>query len=181
MRLHGYIAVFFLPMAILYAGTGALYIIGESGAAPQASFNIKLPNGWPASSDGARKLASEWLQEHDLPALSTSAGQGTNGDDGYYWRALTHAILLTRISDSEAELIVQSNSLYRQLVEIHKDHAGLMFTIIGFAFGMGMLILILSGALMMFRSKQFRNSAAVLLTSGTAACLLAYVVSVFFL
>lgn len=181
VRIHGYIAVFFLPLALLYAVTGTLYIIGESGSANTVSVEFQTTTGWPETIDAAYPLVEEKLRENDLPMAinGVTATSRVNSDREYYWRTLAHSATLTRTGDAAAALRIQKNGPYRQLVEIHKDHAGILFTILGFGFGIAMAILILSGAVMMFRSKLYRKPATLLLSSGTVLCLTAYGVSVF--
>lgn len=180
IKIHGYIAVFFLPMALLYAVTGALYIVGKGGAAETVSFEVAATGSWPATTDAASALADRKLRENGLPSIinAITATSRAVSDTEYYWRTLSQSVTLTRTGEETAELWVQDNSLYRQLVEIHKNHAGILFAIIGFGFGIAMAVLILSGALMMFRSRLYRRSAMLLASSGTALCLVAYGVSV---
>lgn len=181
IKVHGYIAVFFLPIAILYAVTGTFYIIGKSGSATNVSLEFQTKGGWPKTVDIAHALVNERLRDNGLPAAAENlAATGRAASDTeYYWRALTHSVALTKTGNETAKLQVQENSLYRQLVEIHKDHAGIFFTVIGFAFGIAMSILILSGSFMMFKSRLHRKAATWLLSSGTALCIVAYCASVF--
>lgn len=176
--LHGFIAVFFLPLAMLYAVTGALYILGSNGTSHDTTITVELTDGWPESIDAARELAGGRLLEAGLPEANPVAGEYVFDDDRYYWRALTHGVTLARISDDRAELRIQENSFYRQLVEIHKNHAGPWFRILGIAFGLAMLILILSGAWMMFASSMYRRTAGKLFAGGLVVSLAAYVATV---
>lgn len=181
IKIHGYIAVFFLPLALLYAVTGTLYIIGKSGSASTVSVEFQTMDGWPETIEAAYPLVEGKLHENNLPVAlnSVTATSRVNSDTEYYWRTLAHSATLTKTGDAAATLRVQENGTYRQLVEIHKDHAGILFTIMGFGFGIAMSVLILSGALMMFKSKLYRKPATLLLSSGTVLCLAAYGVSVF--
>lgn len=180
IKVHGYIAVFFLPMALLYAVTGTLYIVGKSGSTESVSIELEMTSSWPNTIDAAQSLVGGTLRENNLAATidSVLATARTNSDTEYYWRTLTHSVTLTRTGETTARLQTQRNSLYRQLVEIHKDHAGIMFTVLGFGFGIAMAVLILSGSLMMFKSRLHRRSATLLLSSGTALCVGAYFASV---
>ena len=178
VQVHGYVAVFFLPMALLYAMTGALYVIGIKGAAPETRIAVPLENSWPATDAQARAFVTDRLQANGLPALSSAAGHGMVVDTEYYWLALTHWVILTKIDDKRAELVVRKNSPLRQAVEIHKDHAGAIFTVIGFTFGLAMLLMIVSGAVMMFRAKSYRKTAVIVVACGSAMSVLAYLAAV---
>lgn len=178
VKLHGYTAVFFLPFALLYAVTGVLYIVGESGAAPQTVLAIPLEDGWPATVDVASAVVDSVLLENGLPAADGSAGARELDEGTFSWRALAHNVTLSRTGEFDAEIIFQQNGWYRRLVEIHKDHAGIAFSILGFAFGIAMIVLIISGATMMLRSMLYRKAATVLLACGTAVSLVAWFTSV---
>jgi hypothetical protein len=174
VKIHGYLAVFFLPMAVLYAVTGALYIVGTSGEATKETLHISLTNDWPDSIENARQFTTQRLLANGLPAASNRAGEIEIDENTYLWRALSHTVRLTRTNPGQAVIVFQKNSLYRQIVEIHKNHAGGFFAFIGFAFGIAMTILLLSGSLMMIKSKVFRKNALWTLAVGTAACAYAY-------
>lgn len=178
VKIHGYIAVFFLPMAILYAVTGAFYIVGESGSVRSTSIEFPLAPGWPQTFPDAREVADHHLQQRQLRLVPRNVDRRVQEDDEYYWRGLTHSVTMTRSGDATATVIVNENDLYRQLVEIHKNHAGVVYAVIGFAFGIAMAILIVSGSLMMFRSRLYRRAATWLLSSGTVLCIVAYYIAV---
>lgn len=177
IKVHGFIAVFFLPLAMLYAITGALYITGSKGSIDETTLKVGLRSGWAQSIDVARSFANEHLLDAGFPAASNSAGEFVLGDGKYLWRALTHSVTLVRLDDATAEIRVEKNSLYKQLVEIHKNHAGPWFAFLGIAFGVAMMTLILSGAWMMFESSLYRRAASSLLIVGTTVSLAAYLAS----
>lgn len=170
--------MFFLPLALLYAITGALYITGSRGTVSETRLTVELGEGWPDTIGAARELVTERLRRDGLPEANPVAGERVLPDGGYYWRALTHSVTLNPPAGGRAEISVQENSLFRQLVEIHKNHAGPWFAVLGFSFGLAMTILIVSGAWMMLGSSLYRRSANLLLSCGLAASVLAYVVTV---
>lgn len=75
-------------------------------------------------------------------------------------------VTLQRVGSSVAELRLQNHSVFRRLVEVHKNHAGILFSILGTAFGLAMSLLVLSGSLMMFRSRLYRESASAVFAVG---------------
>lgn len=178
VKVHGYIAVFFLPMAILYAVTGAFYIVGVSGSTDASSIEFPLVSGWPKTFADARITADQQLQQHRFPLIPRNVDRRVQEVDEFFWRGLSHTVTLTRSGDTTATVTVSENDLFRQLVEIHKNHAGLLYAIIGFAFGLAMAVLILSGTLMMFRSRLHRRAATWLLSAGTALCVVAYCLTI---
>ena len=95
-KIHGYIAVFFFPMAILYAITGTAYIVGEGGEAIRTTYEFPQQTQWPTDVDQARLLAATLLEQENLPPPSTIMGQRVLGDNGYSWRGFTHGVTLNR-------------------------------------------------------------------------------------
>ncbi len=163
--IHGYIAVFFLPFALLYAITGGLYILGESGGDTRSTVSITTSTP-PSSAGEAISLMQAELSSRGW-RVPTATDPYRELQGGYYWGHFSETL---RFAPSKTEgqwdIIHQQNSWYRQLVEIHKDHAGLYFSIMGFGFAIGMFVLILSGAFMMFQSKVHRKMATILVVVG---------------
>ena len=97
---------------------------------------------------------------------------------GYYWMGLGEVIRLSpKGTSGEWEIYRQQNHWYKQLVEIHKDHAGTLFSVLGFGFALGMFILVVSGAFMMFQSPLYRKVATVLVIIGSIISVSAWIVS----
>lgn len=168
VKLHGYIAVLFLPMAILYAVTGTLYILGESGAAATIRIEPAEVREWPESAEQASALVDGILRARGRPAIGSFA-EPRHGDDGsYVWRAMDRNVTLSKAAGGGVALRLEQHSTFRRLVEVHKNHAGILFSILGIAFGIAMSTLLLTGALMMFKSRLYRRSATAVLAAGVA-------------
>lgn len=178
VKIHGYMAVFFLPLAVLYALTGAAYIAGHAGAAPQTVFSVTLAAGWPDDLVDARTFVDDALSDKSLPVTDDAADARRLNGGTYSWRSLPHNVTLTRIDEAGAQITFQEHGLFRRLVEIHKNHAGPVFSVLGFAFGLAMLGLVLSGSIMMFRSRLYRRTATIMVACGAAVSTAAYFVSV---
>ena len=176
--IHGYIAVFFLPLALLYAVTGGLYILGETGGDDRTTVSVAVTTP-PQSAVEAIRLMRPELEQH---------GWRVPGDDeyyrelqgGYYWAKFTGSLRFTPTqSGSQWEIVHQRNHWYKQLVEIHKDHAGIYFSVLGFGFATGLFILIGSGAYMMFQSPAYRKAASILFVSGISVTAIVWLLSIY--
>lgn len=169
VKLHGYIAVLFLPMAILYAVTGTLYILGESGAASTIRIRPAEVREWPESVEQAAALVNGILRTRGRAAIGSFA-EPRHGDDGsYVWRAMDRTVTLSKAAGGGGVAVrLEEHGTLRQLVEVHKNHAGIVFSILGIAFGIAMSTLLLTGALMMFKSRLYRKSASAVLAAGVA-------------
>ena len=173
-KLHGYIAVFFLPMSVLYAVTGALYIVGITGARTDHEMTISLPQGWPDSYEAGQIIVQDSLAENSAVDGNIRFGRPAMDTSTFYWTSIDYSISMSRISDATARVLVQKNSWYRKLVEIHKNHAGGLFAVLGFSYGLALFFLVVSGAMMMFQSKLHKRAATVLLSTGSAFSIIVY-------
>lgn len=186
IQIHGYIAVFFLPLALLYAVTGTLYITGETGGVVHTDTTVILAN-IPDTHQELLPLIEPTLIENNwqVPSLSDYAREFP---DGYRWSYLGESIRVTfplnelgEIAEGQNEITIfrGKNTWYKQLVEIHKDHAGFYFSILGFAFGIGMLIMTISGGIMMLQSPVHKRIALILVTAGTFVTLATWAYTLF--
>ena len=176
VQIHGYIAVFFLPMALLYAITGGFYILGQGGSDTRSTIAVQLAEK-PVDAGAAIAAIRGELEKQGwrVPSVDDPVRplQG-----GYYWMGLGEVIRLSpKGTSGEWEIYRQQNHWYKQLVEIHKDHAGTLFSVLGFGFALGMFILVVSGAFMMFQSPLYRKVATVLVIIGSIISVSAWIVS----
>lgn len=178
IKLHGFTAVFFLPMAILYAVTGAIYILGQHGSyANEISVPVISDEQWPAREDAAILFVNKILQKKGFARINPFAHGGMLNNDTYRWLELDRRVLLTRNAQGMPQIVLQENNLLKRMVAIHRNLAGLLFAIIGVTFGIATMILVLSGAYMMLQMKLYRKSATLCLAAGTIMTVGAYIAS----
>lgn len=186
IQIHGYIAVFFLPLALLYAVTGTLYITGETGGIIQTNATLTLANV-PGSAKELLPLIEPTLIENNwrVPPSDEYVREFPNG---YLWSSLSESIRISFSEEiikngfqgeSEITIFHGKNTWYKQLVEIHKDHAGVYFSILGLAFGIGMLIMTITGGIMMLQSPVHKRIALILVTAGTLITLATWAYTLF--
>ena len=175
--IHGYIAVFFLPFALLYAITGGLYILGETGGDERNTVEVTVSSP-PENTAAAIELITPALTERGwrIPKTSDNVRELQGG---YYWGRFDETLRFAPSNNGNWVISHQQNSWYKQLVEIHKDHAGIYFSILGFGFAIGMFVLVISGAIMMFQSPVYRNTAIKLLAGGVVVTVCVWVLSIF--
>lgn len=166
-------------MAMLYALTGTFYILGESGTASTTVVEMTERRTWPQGEAAAFKLTNDVLRSRGIEGIGGLVQSRREGNGNYLWRGMSRNVTLLKGSGGIMEIHLQEHGVFRQLVEVHKNHAGMIFSILGVAFGFAMLILILSGAFMMFKLNSFRRSASVVLALGTAMSVSAYLATLY--
>jgi len=170
---HAYLSCFFLPLALLYTLTGAIYLLGiEGGVASSSEFELA---GRPASEEPADLV--EWL----TPALKSQADRCVpeiyyreRGEHGWY--NMRGGVHLTLPEDPEkpVEVHVDNYDLWLQLVLIHKGVAGPLFVVLGVLLGVSLLFSLISGALVAVSMPKFKRQAWVYMGLGLLSLLLAY-------
>lgn len=178
ISIHGYIAVFFLPMAVLYAITGAFYVVGVRGNVDDMRIELDLPSNWPTTTSDALDVAAKALAGRGVTLSNTPDRSIEISKDEYLFRSLNYSFRLTQSGTNRAVVTYTKNGLYRQFVEIHKDHAGSLFSVLGFAFGIALFVLLLSGTVLILQLKQHRTPATYVLVLGTLTCSTAYILAI---
>ncbi|GAB1270177.1 hypothetical protein NBRC116493_34310 [Aurantivibrio infirmus] len=179
IQIHGYIAVFFLPLALLYAITGAFYILGETGGVVRTDASLESSN-IPTTAKEIIPLIEATLNENNWRVPSADE-YVRELQDGYLWSSLGESVRVT-ITEGSSTIALNhtKNTWYKQLVEIHKDHAGKYFSLLGFAFGVGMIIMTISGAIMMLQSPTHKRIAITLVSAGTVITLATWAYTLWF-
>lgn len=159
-NLHAYLAMFFLPMAILFALTGALYIFGITGALNTESYEIELKQPLP------RPLAQHidaqeavMVQYAQAKGIEIPAGKAKKGKQGVILGSATgyHLVLVADRAENTATLQVNRPGLYYKAVMLHKAKCGMAFKVMGVGLGITMIVLYLSGIFLFLRNRGMRN------------------------
>ncbi|MAU40734.1 MAG: hypothetical protein CMF31_03845 [Kordiimonas sp.] len=179
MKLHGYIAVFFLPLALLYVLTGTLYLVDVKGDAEVTRFPVETITAWPETGEDAEDVMTTLLEAKGL-SLPGSMVKGRPND--YFWLGLRSSAHLSLKNDPGAEvlnieLVHQEYDLMRSMVEIHKGHAGLIFRIMGIIFGVFLTTVLVTGAVLSLKSVAMRQTSYWAFGSGLGIVILGWVLS----
>ena len=170
---HAYLSCFFLPLALLYTLTGALYLLDIKGDVAN-SWEFELASR-PASAEPAALV--QWL----TPALKQQADLDMpdiyyRDGEGHGWYNMRGGVHL-ELPDDPAESVhvhIEEYDLWLQLVLIHKGVAGKLFLVLGVMLGVSLLFSLISGALVAISMPKFRRQAWVYMGLGLFSLLLAY-------
>ena len=170
IKWHAYLACFFLPVAVLYTLTGALYLVDIRGGAKQV---YEYPLGslsWPATQEQAEQIITPTLTGADQVALPddyfTRPGK-------HIWYGFKQEVSLQQ-TDTGLLLRVEERDLWQQFVLIHKGHAGDLFVVIGILLGVALIFSLVSGVVLAMAAPAFKNKATLAMLAGTVCLLMAY-------
>ncbi len=163
LNLHLILSLFFLPLLVTYAITGAMYMAGAPGDLGNnvSHVQLHLPNTptTPEEATAALKAAG-----FDVP-------------EGKEWRKAKNGNLMLGNSAGPHFQLTASGSLdyvepglYPQMLLIHKGKAGsLWFTILGYGAAASMLLLYVSGLAIVWRNRKKRPVMLATLAAGIVA------------
>ncbi len=162
LNLHLIISIFFLPLLVAYAITGAMYMAGAPGDLGNhvTQVQLYLPNTPTTPEEASAALRAAGV---DVP-------------EGKEWRKARNGNLMLGSSAGRHFQLTASGSLelvepglYPQMLLIHKGKAGLWFSILGYGAAASMLILYVSGLAIVWRNRKKRPVMLVTLLLGIAA------------
>lgn len=177
VKIHGYISMFFLPLAFIYAVTGGLIILGERGDLAREKHIITLEN--PDLSDVAAQKAviAKFLLgrgEKNLPV-----GEPKFSRNEIYWGipSSINVSLSNGENQGEGVLDVRKPDLLFSLVILHRARGGKIFDYFGLVFAFAMLIMYVSGIFIFWKIKSKRIWLSATFLIGTLATALAIYLS----
>ncbi|CUU40851.1 hypothetical protein [Helicobacter typhlonius] len=183
MQIHLYLSLFFLPAALIYAITGALYIFEIRQNSGANIIEIKL-DSMPQKGE-EREFIIKTLQEHQLKVpkdttLHSMKGNLTMGD-------IKYGVSLVKDKDGTPIIRTIDRGLYGILMLMHKstgtkyELGGFKFSFFDFiaiGFGISMLLFYLSGLIMTSFCKGKRKVSFGVLGAGFIITTLAVYLSI---
>lgn len=160
VKIHLYIASFFLPALLLMAISGGLYLNGIKGSVETAQVEISKPVTLDPSSANLKREIDQLLQSNGIIYE-------------FEYVKISGATLITRPTsrdyyslDASGEISVvtlNKPDLVKRLVELHKGHGPGLFKTLQKIMAVGLVIILLSGFWLGISSQALR--APTLITS----------------
>lgn len=192
MKLHGYLACFFLPFTLLYIITGTLYFFDIKGDVTSVSeYSVPLSNGWPTNDVLARPLVERFLKQHQDIELPEDYYFEHGNHDWYGHKrevilinpdehqdhhdesqVISHGDNLDR--SSLAKLVVKEHDLLQQLLIIHKGFAGSFFKLLSILFAASLTFSIISGVVITLQLPQLRVPSMLSILAGGVVLLIGF-------
>lgn len=178
MKIHGYLASFFLPIAVLYVLTGTLYLLDVEGDKTMTDYSPQSMVTFPKTQAEAEEAINIFLEIEKLPPLPDdySLRQGQ-----HRWIGMRGAYILSHKGGKgrggQVVLTHHENGFWRQMVQIHKGHGGQIFTIFSVLLGISLFISLLSGAVIILKTRLMQNTAYKIMGAGGLTLLAVYLIS----
>ena len=142
IKIHLYVAAFFLPMLLAMAASGGLYLLGVKGSVDSTPVSLSAPKSLSADSgtlgDDVRELLTANGIYHDFEYIKVSGKKFvTRPTSTNYYELIIH--------ENEVQATLNQPDLIKSLVELHKGHGPLFFKDLQKLMALGLLIVLLSG------------------------------------
>jgi hypothetical protein len=180
MKLHAWLAGFFLPIGVMFFVTGALYTWGTKGSYETTTETLALES--PLKKEdltGLHGLVVAQLGQQDLAHPSGGFKVKSAGTSFYFeWTGSNRDVVLSPTANPlEAKLQIKNTTLHRRLVQLHKAKGGKLFKIMAAALTIGLLLLFASGLRLAWAQVQVKKAAIVGLALGSLVFVLAVALS----
>lgn len=174
MKVHLYLSLFFLPAALIYALTGALYIfdVRENADAKIQEFTLpSIPQQGEEQATILSVLHANNLKVPNDTQIRLQKGNATMG-------SIAYNVSITTNKQGQAIVRVTDRGLYGILVLMHKAKGKFYFDIIAVGFAISLMIFYLSGLIITSFCKKKRKEALLTFTLGLLLTALAIWASV---
>lgn len=165
--LHLVLSLFFLPMIVVYAVTGLLYMGGvdQHFTSHVAVYELNAADR-PPYADACRELERRGV------ALPEGKVRPFKGNHILGSMTDTHVLFLRKGHSLRAEVV--EPGIYPNLMLAHKGKAGWWFAALGYGAAISLIILYVTGILLMWRNRRKRKLMLVSAALGTAAVAAGY-------
>ena len=142
IKIHLYVAAFFLPMLLAMAVSGGLYLLGVKGSVDSTPVSLSATKALFADSRTLDRDVGELLNAngiaHDFEYIKVSGNKViTRPTSTNYYEFIIH--------EDEAQATLNRPDLIKSLVELHKGHGPLFFKDLQKLMALGLLIVLLGG------------------------------------
>lgn len=165
--LHLVLSLFFLPMIMVYAVTGLLYMGGvdQNFTSRVAVYELNASDQAPyADSCGELERRGVVLPQGKVRPFKGNHILGPMTD--------THVLFLRKGASLRAEVV--EPGIYPKLMLAHKGKAGWLFTALGYGAALTLAALYVTGILLMWRNRRKRKLMLLSAALGTAAVAAGY-------
>ena len=164
MRFHVLLAVFILPVAIMFFVTGCFYTWGIKGGYETIIQNIDLTKPLQKELVSLVVVVSDELEKQSisLPTGKAKIKQIGNSFQLEWTGSDKDVVLEATANPHIAQLKIKKTSPYRYFVQLHKAKGGILFKIYAAFLAIALICLFISGFIMAWQMPKLRQ---MLLTS----------------
>lgn len=173
MQAHMLLAGFFLPIAIIYFVSGALYTLDIKGHVKKQEITLQLERLFTPDLERLTALTRQALVERELPL---PGGEATltkkHGAYELRWDDLARVVTLAPGHDMHSALLtVRERSPLTQIMRIHRAEAGTTFKVLAVIMAAGLVIIFSTGVFMARTMPKLRRPILIAILSGLSTFL----------
>ncbi|RLQ22894.1 hypothetical protein DWB85_05465 [Seongchinamella sediminis] len=162
IKIHMYLAAFFVPAVLLVAISGGLYLLGIKGEVNEQTIYSKAGASIDTDSSSLQADVDALLQEAGVESFSYEYVKVSG--NRLYTRPTSSDHYVVESTASGLDIIQAEPSLQQRLIELHKGHGPGAFKTFQKVFALGLLFIMLSGLWLGLANARLRRST--LATAG---------------
>ena len=163
INLHLIVASFFLPFALMFLVTGALYTISIKGTSIARQETVALTAPLPTELGPLVTAASAVLKEKGIAQPTGDASLRKVGSAVQLeWGGTSRDVTFRQGPlPTEAVLEIKEHTAYRKLVQLHKAKGNVFAKAVSIVWAIGLALIFASGIPMAFASPKHRKLALI--------------------
>lgn len=168
IKIHAVLACFFMPLAILYFISGALYSFDIKGHIDKQVYSIVLNHPFtPDLAQLTETIKSALTERHQLPPKGNPIITKKQNSYEFRWGDLKRLVILHPTNDPlEAELIVRQRSPLTQVMRLHRADAGKLLRLLSLCMVISLIVILASGVYLAVGIPRLRRPVLVALAAG---------------
>jgi hypothetical protein len=177
IKIHAILACFFMPVALLYFISGALYSFDIKGNVDKQVFTVALDRPFTpdlAQLSGYIKTTLK-QRELSLPSGNPSITR-KKGSYEYRWGDLKRLVVAQPTDNPlKLELVYRQRSPLTQLMRVHRAEAGSIIRIYSLSMVVSLILILSSGVFLAVGMPKLRQTALLALGAGSIVILSIFV------
>jgi hypothetical protein len=168
IKVHAILACFFMPMALIYFLSGALYSLDIKGGVDKKVYTLVLDRPFAPNLEqlSATVTAAMELRDLSLPSGNPTIARKKQSYE-FRWGDLQRLVVVQPTADPlQVELTYRQRSPLTQLMRIHRAEAGSLTRIFSVSMAISLILILASGVFLALGMPKLRRTALLALGAG---------------
>jgi len=168
IKVHTILGVFFLPLAMMFLISGALYTFDVKGELEKLTYKVERQTPIVMTLDVVRPIVEQELAKRGIALPKNSPKmKRKKGRLQFRWSDMDHRIRFSLSADSNVGFLrISTPSLYHRFTQLHFANGSLLFKVIAAVMVAVLIVQFLMGIVVSLRSTKMRKLMLVSLFSG---------------
>ncbi|MBD5164483.1 hypothetical protein [Helicobacter sp.] len=176
-NIHIYLSLFFLPLALMYALSGVLYIFGINQDVGATKHTYVLTQEIEKGQEA--KVLVQYLQENQLAVPSNLEAKMNRKSGALEIGGVHYSASIKQNKDSTWTITTLKRSLIGDMIMLHKAKAKWYFDVLAVGFGLTLVLLYVSGLMItLFNIKKNRGIQTLTILAGIVVSVVVGILSV---